>query len=295
MKDRLILLSIVAVAFVGAGCEAPVVSIEHALPAAVPIEGMKLFPVTMVTTSGDADAKLADFTERLMRERLAEVGLHPSPEQSSLGGVSGHMRVTAQDAAGQRQVRHWDPETDEMRVQTVDSLVRHVDVVARFGLTAPDSSRPVVIEISRSYDSRGDPRAWGELGLQRPDDPAAILPAEQISRKLVAQCVDSFIEMVRPLSITAEVPMRYAGPEEALAAAEEGRFADAQAAFEAALVDTTNADLLFNAGLAAEADDDLPAAALHYMHAVDAADNDDAEAAAGYLRVVDVVRRRQRP
>ena len=90
--------------------------------------------------------------------------------------------------------------------------------------------------------------------------------------------------------------MRYAGSQAALDAAEEGRFADALAEFRQALSNQpTDGDLLFNAGVAAEAADDLPAAALHYMHAAEISDGDDTEAATGYLRVVDVIERRRRP
>ena len=297
MRDRLIVLSIVAVALAGAGCSAPVVSIEHALPAAVPIEGMDNFPFAAIAVFGDADADLGPYATEQMRRQLALLDLLNEPAQTRVGPeVGGTIIVTVEETTGQRQVRHWRPGDDEMREETVESLVRRVDVAAAFTLTADDGDEPVVIEINRSYDSRGDPRTWGELGLQRPDDPSNIVPTEQVTRHLVVQCIDSFVEMIRPLSIQVDVPMRYAGPAAALDAAKEGRFADALAAFEAALSDRPkDANLLFNAGVAAEAADNLPAAALHYMHAVEASDGDDADAATAYLRVVSVVERRQRP
>lgn len=298
MRETLMLLGIVAVVLAGAGCEAPVVTIEHALPAAVPIDEAANFPAGPVTATGDVDTDLSAFATEALRERLDDAALLPAVDQSWLGPeAGGAIVVTVEDTLAKRQLRHWNPQTDDTREQTVESLIRRVDVAAAFTLTTSGSADgPVVIEINRAYDSRGDPQTWGELGLRRPDDPAQVPAAEEITRGLVVQCVDGFVEMIRPLSIRVDVPMRYAGPKAALDAAGEGRFGDALTSFREALNERPDdVNLLFNAAVAAEAADDLPAALASYQQIVELTDGDDAEAVDGVERIGLVIDHRQRP
>ena len=273
------------------GCSAPVVTITHALPAALPVvEDGRAVNVGSFSAHGDATEEQTAFAAEALGERLMELGigqLVPGDGRANVT-IGGTVHVTVTNTEGERMVRVRSAQTGVLADQTVPSLVRTLgvacDFVAERGLDAP----PVTIEVRRAYDSRNDPRVRGDLGLARNDDPATIPDADTVARELVADCVDSFVGMIRPHELTVTIPMRPVGGESAqagLAAAGEGRFAEALDLLQAEAAGRPNdLDLRFNVAVAAEAAGQFDLAVENYRFVARQTDRQDELAVDGLDR-----------
>jgi len=211
MRNGLWLGAILCVGLAAAGgCKAPVITVTHVLPAAVPIAAdVGRLEVGDFTVRGEPNEEAAAFTARALRERLAELKgaslSQPSGETTAgadaaaagdpdasgpTARVSGEIRLTVTDTEVQRPIRRWDPDSREARTLIAPSLVRQVQVTVEFVVHRDATFSPLATaEVRRSYDSRNDPAVWGPLGLGRPDDPAGVPETDEIVRNLLTECV----------------------------------------------------------------------------------------------------------
>jgi len=269
------------------GCAAPVARIVHNLPAPLELKGAlgDLTVREFRLTDGSGQA-VADFAAQTLRDRLAVIA-GPASGDSPLP-IDALIDVVVNDTDTQRMVGQYDTDAGQVDTVPVPSLVRQADVTTQFQVLEPDGS-VVVAEIRRTYDSRTDPATWGELGLNRSDDPAGVPAADVVVRQLLTEAVDSFVEMIRPLEVRVDVPMRWVGgsdAEKALVAAEKGDFVSALANFEAQqLRRPDDVNLLFDVAVAAEASGELRTALAAYQKVVELTDSQDLEAAAGADRL----------
>jgi len=152
----------------------------------------------------------------------------------------------------------------------------------------------VTVEVRRSYDSPADPRVRGPLGLERPDDPQRVPPAEQVLRELLTECVEAFCRMVAPVELVARVPLRPAASRQGAAALDAARVGDFQAAIgrlQAAVEAAPNdANLRFNLAVVCEAGGEFEAALSHYQAVVKQAEGRDPLADEGARRLRRVLR-----
>lgn len=118
--------------------------------------------------------------------------------------------------------------------------------------------------------------------MHRGDDPERIPSFEQITRELVAECVETAVGMVEPVMMPVTLRFRPAsGPEAAagLESARERDFAAAAEQFRAAVTKRPDdAALCFNLGLALEGAGDFAGARGAYQAAVGASAGKDVEA-----------------
>ncbi|MHC4985455.1 MAG: tetratricopeptide repeat protein [Planctomycetota bacterium] len=269
------------------GCSAPVARIVHRLPAPLPLEGevgdLTVGEFRLTDGSGQG---VADFAAQSLRDQLARIGA-PTSAGPALR-VDALIDVVVTDTDTQRMVGQYDADAGEVRPAPAASLVREAAVNVQFMVLEPDGT-VVVAEIRRSYDSRTDPATWGELGLNRSDDPEHVPGAEAIVQQLLTESVERFVEMIRPLDVRADVPMRWVGgpdAEKGLAAAEKGDFAAALAHFEAQALDRPDdVDLLFDVAVSAEAAGELDTALAGYEKVVELTDSKDPDAVAGVDRL----------
>ena len=285
-------IGVVMIAVAG-GCAAPVARIVHRLPAALPVaDDLGDLAVGEFRLTDGPGEGVAIQAAEMLRERLALTG-EPTSDAATVR-VDGLIAAAVTDTDTQRMTGHWNAETSDVDMAPVASLVRQADVTVHFMVHQADGSM-VTAEIRRTYDSRSDPAVWGELGLNRSDDPMHVPDADVIVRQLLAEAVDRFVEMVRPLDVRVDVPMRWVGgpdAEDGLAAAEKGDFTAATAHFEAALSRRPDdGNLLFDLAVSAEAAGELEAALANYQAAAEISDGQDIEAVAGVERVGRIMRR----
>jgi len=278
------------------GCQAPVVTIVHILPAAVPleVEVTQLQVGALAVHGGPDEDEMSAFMAERLRQRLAEAGNPSGPPGPE---VQGTFDVQIADKESDRPIRRWDLVSKQIQTETVPSLVRMVDVKGVFAVPG-SGEQPVPlagIEVRRSYDSRNDPAVWGDLGLDRPDDPSGVPAADEVIRELLGECVDEFFEMIRPLEVRVDVALRPVGGRDAKAgmvAVEQGDYAEALACFLAeARRREDDAALLFDVAVAAEASGQLQTAMEYYGAAAEAAAGRDELALEGAQRVERVIKR----
>ena len=178
--------------------------------------------------------------------------------------------------------------------------MRTVKTRVSFAVQRPDAARPlVVIEVERTYGSLADPRVRGEAGLERPDDPKRVPPADTAIRELLTECADAFCGMVRPLVVTVEVRMRPTGQADGAAGLKAAKKADYGAALEhfkaATAAAPKDVSLLFDRAVAAEAAGDLADALKHYQAVAKATKDRDTVAVESALRVERVMRHQKPP
>jgi len=252
------------------GCGAAVLTVQHDLPAALPVAVEKLSVDRADFSVNDQTyTELLDYTIETLREQLGP-SRRPSGDKThgTVGHVGGRIEVQQSESRGSRWVLQRDPETKLMIKQKVPTLVRTASVRVEFVVQDASGRQLAAAELSRPYDSTQDPRVRGQLGLHRPDDPQRVPPAEKILKELLADCVRSFCEMITPTHL--EVPIRLqpaAGPEAnaAMEAVRAGRYAQAYALFgEALRADPGNPALMFNLAALAEKTGNLEAAARYY-------------------------------
>jgi len=291
-----------------AGCAAPVLSIRHALPAAVPLpEGTRMvrvgrFAVTPTGPKGirtDRKQAAAGLTEALQKRLSRHWAIDGDAEaRAHAVEVTGEIAIETNDARGTRRIRRYAQEADAWQAQQVPTLVRTATVHVTFRLARPGAKETLfAVETDRSYASTEDPRVRGPLGLDRPDDPQRVPPADQVIRELLDGCAAAFVRMIAPQAVTAEVKTRgtwHGRGNEGLKAAQGGDLETAARLLEAA-VDEKHDDvtLRFNLAAVLETMGRLEDALAHYTAVVERTDGKDAEAAEAARRVRRVLKRRK--
>ena len=257
------------------GCAGPRVQVVHTLPAAVPLPpGGQVRPGRF-----EADGPGGDWIPGFLHAQVARRmdGLAGRGVGQTPLNVSGTVSVRVTDDSGTRPARRWDESTGQLETIELPYLVRTVDVRAVFAFAAPGGFPAVELETERSYVSSRDPEVRGEYGLGRGDDPARVPPAEQVTRELLSQCVETARGMVAPVEVPVALQFRRAGGPAAragLAAVEKGDFAEAVEQFRSAVQgDPQNSALLFDLAAAFEAAGRVAAAHEHYRAALAAASN----------------------
>ncbi len=220
------------------------------------------------------------------------------PPKSAACEVGGAVRVDAKDAKGARRIRQWDAKTRAWAEREVPTLVRTVAVDVTF-VVERGGRRLFAVEARRAYRSTEDPRVRGETALERPDDPERVLPADQVARELLAECAESFCEMISPDEVVVRVPTRgtlSSRGAAGLKAAGQGDFPEAIRHLEAAAAaDPNNADLRFDLAAACEAAGQLEAAVAHYQAVVERTGGKDRLAAESAQRAGRVLKRLRAP
>ncbi len=286
---------LVALTALAAGCGAPVLQMHHGPVADLPLPAtVETIGVRPLAVTGADAASCTAAVRAALAQRLAEGGL---PYRAAAGDhadawLGGSVAVTARDTPGTRTVRQMDPATGTLGPVTLETLVRTVEVETALVLSdATSAKRLVAAAATESYDSRHDPRVRGELGLDRPADPARIPPLEAILDDLLGRCVGTFVAMLEPVPVTGEVAMRPVDDplgQRGLGAAASGDLRAAVAYFRRALErDPGHRAVRFNLAAALEASGSLAAARQEYRLLAETAD--DAEAQAGVVRLTRVL------
>jgi hypothetical protein len=296
------------------GCAPPTVAVEHVLPAALPMPA----DVAAVRTgdfavrTGPKDG-FAAFLKETLDKRLMHVpvGLgHGGPAAGPAGAaripaaqvaaVGGEIDIQTADLAGKRTVRRRAAGTGELESVELATLVRTAAVRVELHVRRASDKEPLgTAEVRREYSSAADPLVRGELGLERPDDPARVPPAEAIVRRLLTECAEAFARMISPVVAKAHVPLRSAPGRCAqlgLAAARKANYAEAVKQFEAAVAAAPDdAGAHFDLAAVAEANASLDLAASHYARAWELSGRKDAEAKRGADRARRVLAAREPP
>jgi len=269
-----------------AGCAAPVITVHHILPAALPLDGQdwqfqatsfvasSVSPAGAIAQEDAADLLVAEFARR-QTAQSGQVG-HPAREGRT-AWVAGKFDLTVTDRAGHRTVRLRNPQSGQLEPHELPTLVRKAMLRVDFQVRSdPDGPAIGTAEVRREYNSAVDPNVLGPLGLERSDDPQRIPAVRGILRSLSAHCVGEFFDMVRPLKIAAEVALQPASDADSragLRAVEENRYADAVVRFEKALAaNPGDLNARFNLAASAEAAGDLAKARDNYAAVLKAAD-----------------------
>jgi len=284
-----------------AGCRAPRLVVRHVLPADLPVvaaaEVMTAGPCAVV--AGPEDGYAAVLARMLSQRLAARRPVRPggsAPASVGPVNVQGQIHLRVRDQAGKRSIRQWSGAGAPWRTRQVRTLVRHVDVRVDFVMVEAGSGRRLgVVETHETYDSTGDPRVRGPLGLNRPDDPARVPPTETIVAELLGRCVATFARMVAPQEVVVEVPLRgtlNSDGRRALAAAGRGDFASAlKHARSACAARPGDAALAFNLAVLEEKAGHLRLALERYRQVAEMTKGSDRAAAEGIARVGRVLRR----
>ena len=286
----------------GVGCRAPVLSITHVLPAAVPLDAdVAALNVETFTLREGRNEELALFLAQVLQLRLAEYAERRGRDPLGLSAtVGGEIHVVITNTEAQRPIRVWDPARGQATTQIAPSLVRQAEVIVVFAIGRGGPSRePVKVEVRRSYDSRNDPAVWGPLGLARPDDPAGVPEADDIVHTLLIECADALVAMIQPLEIHVELPMRWTrgpGASAGLAAARRGEYIRAAEHFQWAAANRgESVKVLFDLAAVAEAGGQLSLALENYRKVAELTENEDRPAIEGAERVERIMRRLSAP
>lgn len=281
-----------AIGLVGCAGE---VEVTHTLPSAVPLpEGVRPLSVGRVSIAGADEAELSPVVREALSEQLKRINSFDANAQA--GVVDAAIDVTVTDTRGSRTVRRGRPD-GEMKTVALPTLVRKVDVRAEFPVRHRSSeSEPIVtLSVMRSYDSRRDPRVWGELAVGRAADPNRVPPRQTVLRELLADSVRHGVDLLRQGQIAATVPLKptwNAIGQRGLDAMKQGEYTTASRLFADALDDSpTDATLLFNHAVACEAGGQLQRALMGYRKVLQA--GDDEHALAGAKRVQTVIAHRE--
>lgn len=294
MQMRTIVGLVLVAAVIGlVGC-AGEVEITHTLPSAVPLEkGVRPLSPGRVSITGADEAELSSMVRKTLGEQLKRIN---PPDANTRGGVvDAEIDVTVTDTRGTRTVRRGRPD-GEMKTVTLPTLVRKVDLRAEFPVRRRAGSEPIVtLSVMRSYDSRRDPRVWGELALGRAADPNRVPSRRTIVRELLADSVRRGVDLLRQGRIAATVPLKptwNAIGQRGLDAMKQGEYTTASRLFADALDDNpTDGALLYNHAVACEASGQLHRALTGYRKVLQA--RHDEHARAGAKRVATVIDHRE--
>jgi len=283
------------------GCAGPVLTVRHVLPAAMPMPaGTKVVRVGTFTVAPAERQEAGGVLAEALRERLSAcwtvVGNGPAPAKAAR--ITGEVCIETDDARGTRPIREYDDRTRTWIRRDVPTLVRTVSVHVTFRVARAGSAKPALtVETDRTYRSTNDPRVRGDLGLDRPDDPARVPPAAEVIRDLLTACAAEFAAMVAPQVVAVEVATRGTldGQGRAgLAAAEEGNFDGAVARLSAAVnAHPDDAALRFDLAAVLEAAGRLEESLAQYRAVVKGSGGKDAEAVAAADRLARVIARRK--
>jgi hypothetical protein len=262
------------------------------LPAPVPLPaGGEVRPGRFEVEGPGADW-IPAFLQAEVARRMDDLsGGGESDGPLEMGGV---VTVRVSDDSGTRPARRRGPE-GELKLVELPYLVRTVDVRVVFAVAPKSGGQPVELETHRSYASNRDPAVLGQYGLARGDDPAGVPPADEVTRELLVECVQTARGMLAPVEMPVTLAFRYAGGDPAqagLAAVEKGEYAEAVEEFRSAVEeDPENPALQFNLAAACEADGRFAAAEEHYRAALAASGGEDEEARLSAERVAKLRRR----
>ena len=284
MQDRRVVWILAAVVLAAAaGCEKPPVEIavRHELPPAVPLPaGAESLTAGAFEVRGDAGPELGEFVRQELGACLGG---------GSAARVDGMIRATTTDTRTVREVLRPEPGGADLQPVELPSLQRKAEVRIAFEVRAGEGKPFVTIETEAAYDSVADAGARGELGLQRPDDPANVPPPAEIFRRLAAQCVEQFCGMIQPVLAEATLALRpLADPRmrQALAAVRDERFEAARGVFRQIAADRPqDAAAWFDLAVLEERTGELAAAEQHYGRVVDMTHGADRQALQGRQRV----------
>jgi len=279
MRTRLIAVANLMALTCILGCGAPVVEIVHELPPAVPLPADAPLEAGEFTAQGPG----AEWTPQYLRAELAKALTELSHgDGAHARRMGGRSTVAVEEDSGTRPARRWNAETGSAAPVELPYLVRRVAVRVTFEIAPGEDGQSLVVETRADYDSTRDPRVRGEYGLGRGDDPERAPPVEQVTRELLAQCVQEGVGMVEPVMMPVTLRFRLGGGTEGAAGSEAARKRDFPAAtehFRAAVAKRPDdAALRFNLGLALEGAGKFAAARRAYEAAAKAAGRPDAEA-----------------
>jgi len=284
-----------------AGCAAPVLSVRHPLPAAVPLpEGTEMvrvgeFSVTPPERKTAAAALTGALQKRLSRHWAID---GDADARVRAVQVTGDLVIKTEDARGARRLRRYDEAAGAWQEAEVPTLVRTASAHLTCRVTRPASSGPLfAVEADRSYDSTADPRVRGELGLGRPDDPDRVPPTETILTELLKGCAEDVVEMIAPQAVEAEVRTRGTlngqGSDGLKAAEQEDLETAVRLLTDAVEKNPDDAALRFDLAAVLEAAGRLEAALRHYETVVEQSDGRDTGAAVAARRLQRVLKRRE--
>ncbi len=286
------------------GCEAPRVIVQHTLPPAldVPAEALTVDPADFVVTSGQ-DGTATAFVAKMLKRRLKTwtpfvlEGISQTEAQGA-GRVEGKIHIEQTETKGSRWVRREEAKTGRLRREKIPTLVRTGMVRITFVVRSAETGEQLVAaDISRPYSSADDPRVRDKGGQGRPDDPERIPSADQIVNELLADCVGSFCQMIRPMELRVQVQFRPAAgqrAEEGLAAVSWGMYEKALVLFDEALrTDPANPAIMFNLAAVAELTGRDETALRFYQAVLKRAKGRDRPAKDAVIRLTNVLARRK--
>jgi tetratricopeptide (TPR) repeat protein len=298
MRSVVLVISVAAAGAALSGCGGPEVKFTHTLPPDLPVPAKGSVFVGQVAVASGPEDSYAKFTAERLTEQLRGSPTHALAESAGRAdlAVSAQLHVETSQRQGTRVIRRFNPQRRRVEVLDAATLVRTAAVRADFVVTdAKTGQKLAAAETRQAYNSADDPRSRGPLGLDRPDGPTHLPPAETIVRELLAACVETFLHMVQPRQVAVQARLRGSGSPEGrkgLAAAGEGGFDRAVEHLSAAVqAQPENADLRFNLALCAEAAGELQTALVHYEAGVKASGGRDRQAAEAAQRVKRVLRR----
>ncbi|MBN2376444.1 MAG: tetratricopeptide repeat protein [Sedimentisphaerales bacterium] len=274
MRSEKRLFWCITVVLVGlCGCAGPRITVRHELPRVVDLPEDSRF-----VADGDFLVQGYDSQEvtKKLKEAIAERFSGFSGD--SVIEVGGRVVISHEDHLSMRQVSMWNYKLREEIIKEVDSLVRQVDVAVEFTLMRA-GAEPVVIAVRHEYSSRGDPRVWGELGMERVDDPDRVPAVAEIVEDLLSDCVETLYGIVAGVELVEEVQMRAtlnSAAGQGAAAAEKGDFAGAidhlQAAHEQ---NPKDVNVAYNLAVVLEAAGRLEEALAKYLLAEELSGGDE--------------------
>jgi hypothetical protein len=278
------------------GCSGPRLTVVHTLPAAVPLPPGGEVRSGRFEVDGPGSDWIPGFLQAEVARRTAGLrGTAGSGESLKMGGTA-TVRVT--DDSGTRAARRRG-DAGELAAIELPYLVRTVDVRVVFAVAPAGGGREVELETRRTYASNRDPAVRGKHGLWRGDDPERVPPADEVTRELLAECVDAARGMLAPVEMPVTLQFRYAGGARAqagLAAVGKGDYAEAVEQLRPAVEDDPdNPALLYNLAAACEAAGRLGEAEQRYRAALAASGGEDVEARSGAERAAKLRRRMASP
>jgi hypothetical protein len=278
MSNRLAIVpaALLVAAMLG-GCAGPVLTVRHDLPAAVPLPpGVARLEAGDFGVTPPELAAMGEFVACRLGERFK--ALWPDAGGKALR-VGGTIVLKTRDDAGSREVRVYDAKAAKWVTAVLPTLTRTASADVNFAV-ADGSVRVFGVDARQEYTSAADPRVRGETGLERPDDPARMPPADTAFKEMLEACAEEFVGMVQPLSLTVRLETRgtlNGAGSAGLKAAKAGDYAEAQRLCrEAATGDPKSADLHFNLAAVSEAAGDLSTARAEYEAAAKLKPEDDA-------------------
>ncbi|MFP4105869.1 MAG: tetratricopeptide repeat protein [Phycisphaerae bacterium] len=294
-RVRPTLLPAVCLMWLAAGCGQTKVEVRHELPSDLPMVAVPVSVGSFEVKNGDGE--YGEFLANSLAAQLDSAGLLGKAEAPSEMGGTAEIRTDRQQ--GTRTVRKLKPETGEMVTEQLTTLRRTAHLRVNFVITDADGKKLATIETNKSYDSVEDPRARGELGLDRPGDPDLVPSRDTILRELVVLSVQTAVEMLDPPVIQKTLTLRgswNAHARKAADAAEANDLVLARKHLQQATEEEPNQpDLWYDLGVICEATGVLPEALDAYRRATELAPKDEqiAQAAQRVQRVIE--RKRNEP